>query len=265
MITLDKVTKKFGLGTVGLSDITLTIEKGEFVFLVGPTGSGKTTLFRLLIRDTLPSEGTIVVGDYDVVKLPNEKLPHLRKKVGVIFQSLKLLVDRTIFENVVLPLEFSGISQAEAKAKVEEVLEQVGIASHRDKFPIQLSGGELQRAAIARSLVLSPDILLADEPTGNLDPVTSKEIVKLLSDINAKGTTIVMATHNFDIVNSMKKRIISLEKGKLVKDEHSREKHKETHSVAKEHQEEDTTSSHKASEKEAIKDADEKKGKDGTT
>ncbi len=219
MIKLDNVSKTFTLGTVGLSGITLSIDKGEFIFIVGPTGSGKTTLFRLLIKDMIPTEGTISIGDWDIGRLPQKKIPHLRKKVGVVFQNLKLLFDRTIFENVVLPLEVAGIKQKDAMQKVEDVLKQVDILHHSEKFPIQLSGGELQRAAIARALVLSPDILLADEPTGNLDPTTSKEIVKLLSDINEKGTTVIMATHNMDIVNSMHKRVVALERGKLVRDE----------------------------------------------
>lgn len=218
MIRFEKVSKTFGTGATGLVDITLAIEKGEFVFLVGPTGSGKTTLFRLLIRDMLPTKGLITVGEYDIVKLPHHKIPHLRKKIGVIFQDLKILFDRTIFENIALPLEFSGIKPEDAKKKVEEVLSQVGILSHKDKFPIQLSGGEIQRAAIARALVLSPDILLADEPTGNLDPSTSKDIVKLLIQINEKGTTVIMATHNMEIVQSMSKRVIGLEKGSVIKD-----------------------------------------------
>ena len=218
MIKIEKLSKTYGLGTVSLSDISLSVEKGEFVFLVGPTGSGKTTLFRILIRELLPTEGSVFIGDWDLVKLPNKKIPHLRKKVGVVFQNLKLLFDRTIFENVILPLEVAGVSGIEATKKVEEALSQVGILHHKDKFPIQLSGGELQRAAIARALVLGPDILLADEPTGNLDPATSKEIVKLLADINNLGTTIIMATHNMEVVNSMNKRVIALEKGKLVRD-----------------------------------------------
>lgn len=219
MIRLDNVSKKYSLGSIGLSDITFTIEKGEFVFMVGPTGSGKTTLFRLLIRDMLPTSGNIQIGDYDLVKLPGKKLPHLRKKIGVVFQNLKLLKDRTIFENIVLPLEFIGTKKEEAMKRVEEVMEQVNISVHRDKFPVQLSGGELQRAAIARALVLSPDILLADEPTGNLDPITGNDIVKLLMEINEKGTTILMATHNAEVVNTQKKRVIALEKGKLIRDE----------------------------------------------
>lgn len=219
MIKLDKVSKAFATGTLGLSDVTLGVEKGEFVFLVGPTGSGKTTLFKLLIREILPTQGTIIIGDWDVVKLPHGKIPYLRKKIGVIFQDLKLLADRTIFENIVLPLEVIGMKTIDAKKKVEEILEQVDIAIHRDKFPIQLSGGELQRVAVARALILSPEILLADEPTGNLDPKTSKEIVKLLSEINKKGTTVMMATHNMGVVNNLSKRVVALEKGKIIRDE----------------------------------------------
>ena len=218
MIKLDKVSKKFGTGVFGLSDVSFSIEKGEFVFLVGSTGAGKTTIFRLLIRDTLPTEGNVTVSDWDIVTLPKNKIPHLRKKVGIVFQDLKLLLDRTIFENVVLPLEVAGVKTEEALKTVDAILAQVGLTEHRDKFPIQLSGGELQRAAIARALVLSPEILLADEPTGNLDAATSWEIVKLLSDINKKGTTVVMATHNRDIVKSLGKRTIHLEKGKIVED-----------------------------------------------
>jgi cell division transport system ATP-binding protein len=219
MIKLDKVSKKFGTGAFGLSDVSLVVEKGEFVFLVGSTGAGKTTIFRILIRDVLPTGGNVVVNDWDIVNLPKNKVAALRKKIGFVFQDLKLLLDRTIFENVALPLEVAGLKAAEAAKTVEEVLAQVGLLEHKDKFPIQLSGGELQRAAIARALVLSPEILLADEPTGNLDAATSWEIVKLLSDINKKGTTVVMATHNTDIVKSLGKRVIHIEKGKIVDDE----------------------------------------------
>ena len=218
MIKLDSVSKKFGTGVFGLSDITIDVDKGEFLFLVGPSGSGKTTIFRLLIRDTLPTEGTIVVGDWDIAKLPKSKVPHLRKKIGVIFQDLKLLMDRTIFENIMLPLEVANVKVEDALQKVEDALAQVGLSEHKEKFPIQLSGGELQRAAIARALVLSPDIILADEATGNLDMATSWEIIKLLSDINEKGTTVIMATHNLDIVKNLSKRVIELEKGKIAKD-----------------------------------------------
>lgn len=218
MIILDKVFKEFGTGSA-LSDISFTVEKGEFVFLVGKTGSGKTTIFRLLIREFFPTKGTIIVNDFDIRKLPKGKIPHLRKKMGMIFQDLKLLWDRTIFENIILPLEVTGVKPVDAKKRVEEIMVQVGIEDHKNKFPIQLSGGELQRVAIARALVLSPDVLLADEPTGNLDPKTSKEIIKLLVEINKKGTTIIMATHNVDIVNALSKRVIALEEGKIIRDE----------------------------------------------
>jgi cell division transport system ATP-binding protein len=218
MISLSEVTKVYGTGTAALSDINLHIEKGEFVFLVGPSGSGKSTLLRMLIRDMVPTKGTIIVNEWDIVKLPNKKIPDLRKRIGVVFQDLKLLTDRTIFENIILPLEMANVARHEAEQRVHEIMGQVGIAEHKDKFPVQLSGGELQRAAIARALVFSPDILLADEPTGNLDVATSWEIIKLLQDINKNGTTILMATHNTDIVNSLLKRVVALEKGKLIKD-----------------------------------------------
>ncbi|MEX2012978.1 MAG: cell division ATP-binding protein FtsE [Candidatus Levyibacteriota bacterium] len=237
MIKLEKVSKKFGLGSVALSDINLLVEKGEFVFLVGPTGSGKTTIFRLITRELLPSEGSIIIDEWDITRLPKQKIQHLRKKVGVVFQDLKLLTDRTIFENVALPLEVIGIKPEEAKTRVEGVLSSVGILPHKDKFPIQLSGGELQRAAIARALILSPDIILADEPTGNLDDNTSWEIVKLLSAINEKGTTIIMATHNSEIIKKLSKRVIALEKGKIARDDKS--KSVSTHKEEKPKEEQD--------------------------
>lgn len=218
MIRLLSVTKTYGTGTSALSDISLAIDKGEFVFLVGPSGSGKTTLLRLLIRDMVPSKGTITLNSVDIGKLSNNKVPQLRKQIGVVFQDLKMLMDRTIYENILLPLEMAGMDHKEAEQKVHKILTQVGIEEHMEKYPIQLSGGELQRAAIARALVFSPEILLADEPTGNLDNTTSWEIVKLLQDINKLGTTVIMATHNLDVVNSLDKRVVQLEKGKLTGD-----------------------------------------------
>ena len=219
MIKLNNVSKIYKTGTAALSDITFSVDKGDFVFLVGPSGSGKTTLFRLLIRDALPTQGTISVNDWELTRLSKKKIPYLRKKIGVVFQDLKLLKYLTIFENIMFPLEVIGTDRKLAKQKVLKVLEEVGILDHKDKFPLQLSGGELQRVAIARALVLNPDIILADEPTGNLDMTTSWEIIKLLQDINKTGTTILMATHNTDIINSLLKRVITLEKGKIVKDE----------------------------------------------
>lgn len=219
MIRLDNVTKKYKTGNTALSDVSFAIEPGEFVFLVGPSGSGKTTLFRMLIRETIPTTGSVKIGDWDLVKLPKNKIPNLRKQIGVVFQDLKLLRDRTIFENILFPLEVANMEEGVARKRVDEILQMVGIPEHRDKFPVQLSGGELQRAAIARALAFSPEILLADEPTGNLDNATSWEIVRLLQEINAAGTTIIMATHNADIVNSLLKRVLVLEKGVLTRDD----------------------------------------------
>jgi len=228
MISLENVSKKFGTGTYGVSDITLAIDKGEFVFLVGPTGSGKTTIFRLLIREYLPTQGTIIVNSWDVVKLPGKKVADLRKKIGVVFQDLKLLSDRTILENTTLPLDIAGVKPNEAIRKAKETLERVGISEHINKFPVQLSGGEVQRAAVARALILSPDIILADEPTGNLDEESSWEIVKLLSEINEAGTTVVMATHNREVVKKMDRRMVELSLGTIVNDKKgSKEKTKE--------------------------------------
>lgn len=227
MIRFENVTKQYPTGNTALEDISFSIARGDFVFLVGPSGSGKTTLFRLLIRDAIPTSGSIFIGDWDLVNLPKNKIHVLRKNIGMVFQDLKLLRDRTIYENIMFPLEVGNIESQEAKDRVEAIIERVGIAEHRDKFPIQLSGGELQRAAIARALAFSPEILLADEPTGNLDNATSWEIIKLLQDINEEGTTILMATHNADIVNSLRHRTLVLEKGKLTKDQQS--KHKKEH------------------------------------
>lgn len=229
MIRLENVYKKFGAGDVALEDISFSVDPGEFVFVIGPSGSGKTTLFRLLIREMQPTTGSIHIGEWDIVNLPQQHIPHLRKKIGVVFQDLKLLKERTIFENVYFPLEVAGIDERRARARVEEILEQVGIREHRDKFPVQLSGGELQRAAIARALAFSPEILLADEPTGNLDDATTWGIVKLLQDINAAGTTILMATHDTGIVERLDKRVIVLDKGRLTKDTVKKTKHHESH------------------------------------
>ncbi len=242
MIILENVTKKFGTGIFGLSEITFTVEKGEFAFLIGPTGSGKTTVLRMLTREILPTHGTIIINNWNIVKLPGKKVPELRKRIGVVFQDLKLLSDRTVFENTALPLELSGVKTKDIKKRVDEVLDVVGILEHSNKFPIQLSGGERQRAAIARSLILSPEILLADEPTGDLDDETAWGIVTLLKNINETGTTIIMATHNSEIIKKMNKRVIELNKGNLVNDKNGpKPKHSSHEAEKKEEKHEEHT------------------------
>ena len=233
MIEFKDVTKKFASEPV-LDKINFLIDKGSFVYLVGPTGSGKTTIFRLIIRDILPSEGTIALGDWDLLTLPRSKVPHLRRRVGVVFQDLRLLMDRTVSENVMLPLEFSGMSETEAREKAEKVLSEVGLAGKFDQFPLQLSGGERQRVAI------EPEIILADEPTGNLDIETSFQILDLLQTINKKGTTVFMATHNEKLISGHD-RVIVLEKGRIVEDRSS-EKSKKKSSSKEDSQEKVETS-----------------------
>lgn len=218
MLSIQKITKKFGRH-VALDKISFEINKGEFVFLVGASGAGKTTILRLIIKDIQPNEGTIKLDDIDIVNLPGSKIPLLRRKVGMIFQDFKMLQDRTIFENVAVALEILKKNHYEIEREVNNVLALVGLIEKNNQFPVQLSAGELQRAAIARAIVGKPSILLADEPTGNLDPKTGWDILKVLSEVNKKGTTIIMATHNVDIVNSMDKRVIKLTNGKLVKDD----------------------------------------------
>lgn len=219
MITFEKVTKKFKNGTLALSDINLEIADNEFIFLTGPSGAGKSTLIKLLLKDIAPTEGKISLDDWEITKLSPQKIPALRRKIGVVFQELKLLMDRTVYENVALVLEVLGKKEKEIKEEVIKVLDLVGISDLMDKFPLQLSGGELQRTAIARALVRKPKIFLADEPTADLDPATSWEILNILSEINKGGATVVMATHNMDIVNAMVKRVVSLNKGKIVNDQ----------------------------------------------
>ena len=256
MIHFDNVSKQY-YSDLALNGVTFSIDKGDFVFLVGPTGSGKTTIFRLIIRDLLPSEGTIKIGEIDVKKLPSKKIRQLRRNVGVIFQDLKLLHDRTVGENVMLPLQFSGVSEKDSKARAAEVLESVGLAHAFEKFPLQLSGGERQRVAIARALVFDPEVILADEPTGNLDLETSLQILELLDKINKTGTTIFMATHNDRIIDSTKKRVIVLKEGQVKEDrkskepkhekaeeKHHEEKH-ETKEVVEEKKEEETEKTEK--------------------
>ena len=219
MITLDDVSKRYPNGTYALRDVDLHIDAGDFVFLVGSSGAGKSTVIRLLIREELPTTGRVLVDGDDVAHLPRGKVPRLRRKVGVVFQDFKLLPTKTVFENVAFALVVTGHGGAEVREETERVLALVGLTQRGHHFPEQLSGGEQQRVAIARALVNRPRILIADEPTGNLDPVTSWEIIKLLVRVNETGTTMVMATHNAEIVNALRRRVVHLDHGRVVRDE----------------------------------------------
>lgn len=220
MLKFESVSKKYPNGQLALDDINLEINNSEFVFIVGPSGAGKSTLLRLLTREVIPSGGRILVNEQDILKLPKNKVHLLRRKIGTIFQDFKLLLNRTVFENASIPLEVLGIKEGEIQKRVSEVLEKVGILEKAESFPAQLSGGELQRTAIARAIVSQPEILLADEPTGDLDPHNSRQVVEILEKINKEDkTTIIMATHNIAIVNHFKKRVVSLKDGKVEKDQ----------------------------------------------
>ncbi|MDK2820462.1 MAG: cell division transport system ATP-binding protein [Clostridia bacterium] len=202
-----------------LYNISLKIEKGEFVFLVGPSGAGKTTFIKLLFREEVPNKGQIIIDGCSITRLKRKEIPLLRRNMGIVFQDFRLLPGRTVYENVAFALQVLEMSDKEIKPRVEKALDRVGLSSRARMFPHQLSGGEQQRTAIARAIVNNPQLLIADEPTGNLDPATSKEIMELLQEINHLGTTVIMATHAADIVNSLRKRVIVLQNGRLVRDD----------------------------------------------
>lgn len=218
LIRLKNVEKKYKNGVTAIYDLNLAIEKGSFTFVIGGSGSGKSTLIKMLYREEKPTKGQIIVGGLDVAKLRNTKVYKLRRKLGIVFQDYRLLPKLTVYENVAFAMEVLGYDKKEIHKRVMEVLDLVGLKNKVRQFPDQLSGGEQQRVVIARAIVNKPKLLICDEPTGNLDPDTSMEIMKVLEDINALGTTIVMATHDRDIVDKMKKRVIVLDHGKLVKD-----------------------------------------------
>ena len=220
MILLDRVTKTYGKDmNPALNRVSLFIEPREFVILVGTSGAGKSTLFKLLTREEKPTSGKIVVGGIDYDTLKDKNIPMLRRKIGVVFQDFKLLPQRTVFENIAFALEIAGMTRHEIHSTVPKVIELVGLTGKEKNFPHQLSGGERQRVAIARAVVRQPKILIADEPTGNLDPKNSWDIMRLLEKINKYGTTILLTTHNAEIVNKLKRRVITLEHGKVVGDQ----------------------------------------------
>jgi cell division transport system ATP-binding protein len=219
VIRLENVTKVYEGGTVAARDVSLDIQKGEFVFLVGASGSGKSTLIRLMLRQEPITRGTIWVAGKDITRLPGWKVPYLRRSIGTVFQDFKLLPNKTVAENVGFALEVLGRPRAVIRPQTDQVLDLVGLADKADRLPRQLSGGEQQRVSIARAFVNRPPILLADEPTGNLDPATSVGIMRLLDRINRTGTTIVMATHDHAIVDAMQRRVVALERGQVVRDQ----------------------------------------------
>lgn len=221
MIRLQDVTKVYEGGTVAARDVSLDVQKGEFLFLVGPSGSGKSTIIRLLLREEQATRGNIWVAGKDITKMPEWKVPFLRRSIGTVFQDFKLLPNKTVGENVAFALEVLGRPRAATRRQVHQVVELVGLAGKSDRYPRQLSGGEQQRVSIARAFVNRPPVLLADEPTGNLDPATSVGIMRLLDRINRTGTTVVMATHDHAIVDAMRRRVVQLDRGRVVRDQSS--------------------------------------------
>ena len=218
-VALLDVGKTYPNGRQALIDIDLVIPDGDFVFLVGPSGAGKSTLTKLLIRDELPTTGTVFVAGKDVTRLKRRDVPRLRRQIGTVFQDYKLLPTKTVLENVAFALEVTGTPGPQIRPAVSRVLELVGLTAQADQLPAQLSGGEQQRTAIARALVHDPRIIIADEPTGNLDPLISWEIIQLLLRINELGTTVLMATHNAEVVTAMRRRVVAMEDGRIVRDE----------------------------------------------
>ncbi len=219
MIVLDNVCKTYSTGVSALNGVNLRIRKGEFVFIVGSSGSGKTTLFKLLLKELEPTSGRIYINSQNIERLRRRKIPKMRRGIGVVFQDFRLLKDRNVYENIAFAQRVVGKSAKVIKETVPQMLSLVGLADKAESLPGELSGGEQQRVSLARALVNNPPILLADEPTGNLDPANAWEIMKLLEDINKRGTTVVVVTHNRDIVERMQKRVITIDKGVVISDE----------------------------------------------
>jgi cell division transport system ATP-binding protein len=219
LVELRGVSKTYPNGTVALRDVNLKLDKGEFVFLVGPSGSGKSTLVKLLLKEEDATEGEVYVNGYDVTSMTRQEIPFLRRSLGVVFQDFRLLPNKTVYENVAFAMIITEALPKEIRRQVPMALALVGLSRKANMYPNQLSGGEQQRVALARALVNNPALLIADEPTGNLDPETSWEIMKLLSEINHRGTTVIVATHEKSIVDEMKKRVVSISKGLIVRDQ----------------------------------------------
>jgi cell division transport system ATP-binding protein len=218
VIEFNGVTKRYPNGTIGLQDATFRIEKGEFVFIVGPSGSGKSTLLKLILNEESPTTGEIYVNEFSVHDMDRREIPYLRRGLGVVFQDFRLLPNKTVYDNVSFAMQIVEAQPREIRRQVPIALALVGLSKKARVYPSQLSGGEQQRVALARAIVNSPSVLIADEPTGNLDPDTRWEIMKLLDEINRRGTTVVVATHEKDIVDQMKKRVLSLEYGRISHD-----------------------------------------------
>lgn len=219
MIEISKLTKTYEKSSRALKNINLTIDDGEFVFITGRSGSGKSTLLKILLKEVEPTSGRVVVNDMDLGKMPRRYVPRYRRKLGVVFQDFRLLKDKTVYENVAFAQRVIGEPSRKIRESVPDMLKMVGLSSKYKSFPHQLSGGEQQRVAIARALINKPEVLLADEPTGNLDPHNAIEIMKLLEEINDQGTTVIVVTHSHEIVNMMRKRVITIDKGVVVSDE----------------------------------------------
>ena len=219
MISMRNVSKCYPNGSNALENVNIEIKKGEFVFVVGPSGAGKSTFIKMIFREELPSEGSLVVNGRNVTEMTLKDVPYLRRGLGIIFQDYRLLQDKTVYENVAFAMQVVEAPRREMQKRVNTVLDLVGLKDKVKSFPTQLSGGEQQRVAIARAIVNNPMVVIADEPTGNLDPETSWEIMKIFDRINKDGTTIVMATHDKSIVDTMKKRVIAIENGRIIRDE----------------------------------------------
>lgn len=219
MLEMIDVSKIYPGGSVALQDVNIRIEQGEFVFIVGPSGAGKSTFFKMLFREVLPSSGKVIVNGHDLVKMTDKEIPYFRRQLGIVFQDYRLLPDRTVYDNVAFAMQVIETPYRKIKRRVNDVLDLVGLRKRAHAYPTELSGGEQQRIAIARAIVNDPILLIADEPTGNLDPETSWEIMDIFREVNKSGTTIVMATHDREIVDEMEKRVIAIEHGHIVRDD----------------------------------------------